>query len=156
EHDEQAIDVAARLLDEVAAPFCLSGKEIFVNASIGITLGGDHGETADELLRNADAAMYRAKSQGKGCFRVFEAAMHSAAVERVELEADLRRALDDDELVVYYQPIVEASTASITGFEALVRWNHPTRGLVPPLDFIPIAEENGLIVDIGRVVLRRA
>jgi Amt family ammonium transporter len=100
--------------------------------------------------------MYRAKSQGKGCFRLFEPAMHSAAVERLELEADLRRALDEVELVVYYQPIVAANSGSITGFEALVRWNHPTRGIVPPLDFIPIAEENGLIVDIGRFVLRRA
>jgi diguanylate cyclase (GGDEF)-like protein len=156
EAEEQAIEIAQRLLVEVAAPFSLGGKEIFVNASIGITLGGDHGETADELLRNADAAMYRAKSQGKGCFRLFEAAMHSAAVERLELEADMRRALDENELIVYYQPIVAANSGSITGFEALVRWDHPTRGIVPPLDFIPIAEENGLIVDIGRVVLRRA
>jgi diguanylate cyclase (GGDEF)-like protein/PAS domain S-box-containing protein len=153
--DEDALDVAQRVIDEVAKPFCVGGKEIFVSASIGIALG-EHGDNSDELLRNADAAMYRAKEVGKGCYRVFEAEMHSAALQRLELETDLRRALDEDELVVHYQPIVAATTGEIGGFEALVRWHHPTRGLVPPLDFIPLAEENGLIVDIGRVVLRAA
>jgi diguanylate cyclase (GGDEF)-like protein/PAS domain S-box-containing protein len=158
ESEDDALDVAQRVIEEVSRPFCIAGKEIFVTASVGITLGGDgdHGDNSDEMLRNADAAMYRAKSQGKGCYRVFEAAMHSAAVERLELETDLRRALDEQELVVHYQPIIEAATSEIIGFEALVRWRHPTRGLVPPLDFIPLAEENGLIVDIGRFVLRAA
>jgi diguanylate cyclase (GGDEF)-like protein len=151
-----AIDVAARLIEEMARPFCLASKEIFVSASVGITIGSDHGDTSDELLRNADAAMYRAKAEGKGCYRVFEASMHSAAVARLELETDLRRAIDESELVVHYQPIVEAATGGISGFEALVRWQHPERGVVPPLDFIPLAEENGLILDIGRFVLRTA
>jgi EAL domain-containing protein (putative c-di-GMP-specific phosphodiesterase class I) len=100
--------------------------------------------------------MYRAKSQGKGCYRVFDVAMHSAALARLELGNELRRALDEQELVVYYQPIVATATGEISSFEALVRWQHPTRGLVPPLDFIPLAEENGLIVDLGRFVLRVA
>jgi diguanylate cyclase (GGDEF)-like protein len=155
EHEDDALEVAQRVIDDLASPFCLAGKELFVSASVGIALG-DHGESADELLRNADAAMYRAKSQGKGCYRVFEPSMHSAALARLELEADLRRALDEQELVVHYQPIVAAATKEISGFEALVRWQHPTRGLVPPLDFIPLAEENGLIVDIGLFVLRTA
>jgi diguanylate cyclase (GGDEF)-like protein/PAS domain S-box-containing protein len=154
--DEFALDVAQRIIDEVATPFHLSGKEIFVTASIGITFGGDHGDNADELLRNADAAMYRAKSAGKGCLRVFEPAMHLDAVARLELETDLRRAIEEHELVVHYQPIVTAATGAISGFEALVRWMHPVRGIVAPLEFIPLAEENGLIVDIGRYVLRSA
>jgi diguanylate cyclase (GGDEF)-like protein len=154
--DASAIDVAQRLIERVSVPFALAGKEIFVNASAGIAFGGEHGNTAGELLRNADAAMYRAKSEGKGCFRVFESAMHSDAVARLELETDMRRAVDERELVVHYQPIVAAATGAITGFEALVRWHHPTRGIIPPLAFIPLAEENGLIVDIGRFVLRAA
>jgi diguanylate cyclase (GGDEF)-like protein len=154
--EEDALDVAQRVIDDIARPFSIAGKEIFVSASVGITLGGDHGDNADEMLRNADTAMYRAKNQGKGCYRMFEAEMHSAAVARLELESDLRRAVDEHELVVHYQPIIEAATSEIIGFEALVRWLHPTRGLVPPLDFIPLAEENGLIVDIGRYVLRAA
>jgi diguanylate cyclase (GGDEF)-like protein len=153
--DDTAFEVAQRVIDEVAKPFRLSGKEIFVGASIGIALGS-HGDSADDLLRNADAAMYHAKNQGKGCFCVFEPAMHSDALARLELGSDLRRALDEDELVVHYQPIVGAGSRTIDGFEALVRWHHPTRGIVPPLDFIPLAEENGLIVEIGRVVLRAA
>ena len=121
-----------------------------------MTFAGTHGDNADELLRNADAAMYRAKSQGKGCYRIYEAEMHSAALARLELDSDLRRALQDDEFVVHYQPIVSLAADRVVSLEALVRWQHPNRGLVPPTDFIPIAEENGLIVDIGRHVLLHA
>jgi predicted signal transduction protein with EAL and GGDEF domain len=154
--ESYALDVAQRIIEEVATPFALSGKEIFVTASVGVTYGGEHGDSADEMLRNADAAMYRAKSDGKGCYRVFEPAMHLDAVARLELETDLRRAIEERELIVHYQPIVTTANGEITGFEALVRWLHPTRGIVAPLEFIPLAEENGLIVDIGRFVLRSA
>jgi diguanylate cyclase (GGDEF)-like protein len=156
ESQSAAIEIAQRLIEELSRPFCLANKEIFVTASIGITIGCDHGETSDELLRNADAAMYRGKAEGKGCYRLFEAEMHSAAVARLELETDLRRAIDERELVVHYQPIIEAASGDIGGFEALVRWQHPERGIIPPLDFIPLAEENGLILDIGRFVLQVA
>jgi diguanylate cyclase (GGDEF)-like protein/PAS domain S-box-containing protein len=153
ESRQAARDTAQRLIDALEAPFYIAGKEIFIHASAGVTFAGTHGDNADELLRNADAAMYRAKSQGKGCYRVYEAEMHSAAVARLELDTDLRRAIQDDEFVVYYQPIVSLAADRVVSLEALVRWEHPTRGLLNPNDFIPIAEENGLIVEIGRRVL---
>jgi diguanylate cyclase (GGDEF)-like protein len=152
---DDAKATAQRLLDALDEPFVVSGKEIFARASIGVSIVDTHGDSSDELLRNADAAMYRAKENG-GEYRMFETAMHDNAVSRLELETDLRRALSERQFVLHYQPIVALDSQRVVGVEALLRWDHPTRGLIAPNDFIPIAEQNGLIVEIGRWVLLEA
>jgi diguanylate cyclase (GGDEF)-like protein/PAS domain S-box-containing protein len=144
--------VADRITAGLAQPFMLEGKEMFVGASIGIATARD-GETADELMRNADVAMYLAKTTGKARCQVFEPHMHAAVLERLELEADLRRAMERREFLMYYQPIVRLHDETLVGLEALVRWQHPRRGLVTPGHFVPLAEETGLIVPLGRWLL---
>jgi diguanylate cyclase (GGDEF)-like protein/PAS domain S-box-containing protein len=155
-----AAGVAGRILQALDGPFLLDGKEVFVRASIGIATSGvgrtTGPEGAEELLRNADVAMYIAKEAGKNRFQIFEPEMHDTALRRLELKADLQRAVENEEFVLHYQPVIRLETGDIEGFEALVRWNHPTRGLVMPLDFIPLAEETGLVVQIGTWVLREA
>ena len=148
-----AARAAQRLLDALEAPFELRGREFYLSASIGIAAGRGDAET---LLRDADLAMYRAKSRGKGRYAVYEPGMHTAIVERLELEVDLKRALEREELAVVYQPIFGLVSGSVTGVEALVRWHHPTRGIVMPESFVPLAEESGLIGELGRWVLRKA
>ena len=149
------VAVAERAVASLHRPFTVEGRVIHVGASIGLAYATD-GETADELLRNADVAMYAAKEDGKGCYRVFAPEMHAALLDRAELETALRSALQHEEFALEFQPIVELASESITGYEALARWRNPRRGNVPPAVFVPLAEECGVILDLGRWVLREA
>lgn len=153
---EEAETVAERILEELQAPLALATEEISITASIGITFGVSSLETSESVLRSADLAMYGAKADGKAGYETFRPIMRARAENRLRLENDLRRAVQREEFVVHYQPKVQLASGRISGVEALVRWDHPERGLVPPLDFIPLAEENGMIVPIGLQVLKKA
>jgi diguanylate cyclase (GGDEF)-like protein len=148
--------VAERIIAAMRRPFDVEGKEVFIGATVGIAHAHDASLGPDELLRNADLAMYRAKKAGGNRAATYEIAMRTALLARIELEADLRHALERDELVLAYQPVVELDSGRTVGVEALVRWAHPTRGVIPPLTFIPVAEEIGMIGAVGRWVLREA
>ncbi|MCS4250999.1 MULTISPECIES: bifunctional diguanylate cyclase/phosphodiesterase [unclassified Pseudomonas] len=152
----RAIHVAEQILASLVKPFVLEGREFFVTASIGIALSPQDGNELSQLMKNADTAMYHAKERGKNNFQFYQADMNASALERLELESDLRHALDQNEFVLYYQPQFSGDGKRLTGAEALLRWRHPRRGLVPPGDFIPVLEELGLVVDVGDWVLSEA
>jgi diguanylate cyclase (GGDEF)-like protein len=148
--------VAQRVLDAVRPPMEVQGKEVAITASVGVAASIGPEDSAEEMLRNADVAMYAAKAGGKCRYEIFEQRMHASAVERLELQADLKHAIDNGELFLHYQPVVSLTDGSIAAAEALVRWQHPRRGVVGPLGFIGVAEESGLIVPLGRWVLSEA
>jgi diguanylate cyclase (GGDEF)-like protein/PAS domain S-box-containing protein len=154
----EAADVAGRILRVLELQYDIEGQQVYPRASVGICLAGEEfgSSDAEELLRNADVAMYMAKRDSKGSYRVFEPAMHERVVERLELQTELQRALELNQLEVHYQPVVRLDLQADYGVEALLRWMHPTRGTIPPLHFIPLAEETGQIIAIGRWVLEEA
>jgi diguanylate cyclase (GGDEF)-like protein len=156
EEYNDVIRVAERVQSELMRPLSLNGHEVYTTASMGITLSTIGYEHPENILRDADTAMYHAKEKGKARYEIFDAVMHARAVSRLQLESDLRRALEKRELLVYYQPIVSLKTGRIAGFEALVRWPHPQKGFIPPSDFISIAEETGLIYELDRWVMRES
>jgi diguanylate cyclase (GGDEF)-like protein/PAS domain S-box-containing protein len=151
----QAVQVAERIAEELRSPFIMEGRDLYVIASIGISLGDARTHDPDDLLREADTAMYRVKDGG-GVFRVFDPAMYERAFTQLEVENDLRRAIEQEEFVVHYQPMVDLQTGELWGMEALVRWDHPERGLLEPSEFVPVAEESGLVIPMGEQVLKEA
>jgi diguanylate cyclase (GGDEF)-like protein/PAS domain S-box-containing protein len=153
---KDAIQVSDRILLQLSQPFTLGGQEIYTSASLGIALSSGPGQPPDELLRNADIALYRAKANGKGRYELFTPSMHINAVERLELETELRRAMEQNELTLHYQPIHRLPDRKLTGFEALIYWNHPKRGLLALSEFLPLAEETGLVTAMGWWTLKSA
>lgn len=155
-HASDASILAQRLVSTLGAPYTIRDQQILIGASVGIALAPENGTDIDDLLRNSDVALYRAKTDGKGRHAYFTTAMNEDRQSRRLMEIELREALDRKELTVFFQPLIEISTGRVEGCEALVRWIHPTKGFIPPLEFIPLAEETGMILAIGEYVLREA
>ncbi|MDQ3180152.1 MAG: EAL domain-containing protein [Acidobacteriota bacterium] len=154
--ESDAVVVAERIQNNLKNSFDLNGNDVFISASIGIALSNAGHIRAEDMVRDADIAMYRAKAKGKAQYQVFNQAMHEYASKQLELENEMRQSLEREEFQLYYQPIISLKTETLVGFEALVRWRHPTRGLILPLEFIPAAEENGLILPLGNWILRES
>ena len=153
---EEATFVAECIYHALVLPFKLDGYELFASASIGIALSSDGYDKPEDILRDADLTMYSAKERGKARYEVFDPSLHELAIKRLQLETDLRRGLERQEFQIYYQPITSLVTGNLSGFEALARWQHPTRGMISPTEFIPIAEETGLILSLGNWLLKEA
>jgi diguanylate cyclase (GGDEF)-like protein/PAS domain S-box-containing protein len=154
--EEDAVQVAERIQESLENPFDLTGNEVYISASIGIALSAAGHLRAEDMLRDADIAMYRAKAKGRARYQVFDQEMHQQATSHLQLETEMRQALELGEFALYYQPIINLETSRLAGFEALVRWNHPERGLMLPVEFIPAAEENNLILPLGRWILQES
>jgi diguanylate cyclase (GGDEF)-like protein/PAS domain S-box-containing protein len=154
--EEDAAKIAHKICAAIRGPFSIDGRELFVTTSIGVSVYPSDGHDAETLLRNADSAMYRAKEQGRDNYQLYTPAMNAKAIERLSLESRLRQALTNNEFELHFQPFIDLRTAELMGAEALLRWRHPELGIVPPMDFIPLAELSGLIVPIGEWVLRKA
>jgi diguanylate cyclase (GGDEF)-like protein len=154
-HDSEAdaAQAAARIIEALAQPFHLQGQQLFVSASIGIASYPQDGTSAEQLLKSADTAMYSAKSNGRNNYQFYSAALHENAAQRLQLESQLRQALERGEFLLHYQPKLDLASGGVSGFEALLRWNHPQRGLVPPLEFVSILEDTGLIIPVGEWVI---
>ena len=148
--------IAERIQHALKSGFDLSGAEVFTTTSIGITLSDSGHTSADDMVRDADIAMYCAKAKGKAQYQIFDPEMHRHASNKLQIENEMRGALDRGEFCLNYQPIIELETESLIGFEALIRWQHPERGLIPPDEFIPIAEENGMIIKLGHWAVEEA
>lgn len=152
----EVMQIAERMLKELALPFHVGGKEVFTSASIGVAMSTGGYEKPEHVLRDADIAMYQAKANGKACCEIFESRMYAGIIDRLQLETDLRQAVERGQFVIHYQPILNLSAHRVMGFEALLRWHHPVRGLIYPMDFIPLAEETGVILSLGQWVLRES
>lgn len=150
------VNVAERIREKLAVPLDIKGHKLFTSISIGIALGSEGYERPEQVLRDADIAMYEAKGRGNASYEIFDIKLHANILDRMQLVDDLRGVVENKELTLYYQPIIDLNTQQLTGFEALVRWNHPTRGLIYPMEFIPLAEEHGLIYQIGAWILHEA
>ncbi|MCQ4574326.1 MAG: EAL domain-containing protein [Candidatus Brocadiales bacterium] len=155
-HVEDVVGIAGKIIESIKQPYMLEGHELFITTSMGVAFFPNDGEDAETLLKNADTAMYRAKEEGRDKYQLYSPSMHTNVLEKLELENSLRRALKNQELMVYYQPLVNLNTGEIVGMEALARWRHNQRGIVAATEFIPLAEDIGLIIPIGEWVLRTA